>query len=63
MVILQRISGPAMPTGMGCFLPQKPLEDQVMLLETMSTVLSISKAMPDTVVSSNALPSFQCLIS
>ena len=29
MVILQRISGPPIPTGIGCFFPQKPLEDQV----------------------------------
>ena len=62
-MILQRLFGPPMPTAMGCFFPQNPLDDHSTSFDTMSTVFSILKATPVTVVSSSARPSFPFLIS
>ena len=57
------IAGPPRPTGIGCFLPQKPELDHSIVSPTISTLLSISNATPEIVVSNIARPSLPCLIS
>ena len=51
-------AGPPMPTGMGCFLPHMPELAQIISSDSMSTVLSMSKATPEMVVSRSGRPSF-----
>ena len=52
-----------MPTGIHCFLPHIPAEDQDMSEEIISMVFKTSNATPDIVVSFIARPNFPFFIS
>ena len=57
------MAGPPIPTGIICFLPHMPAEDQDISEEIISIVFNTSNATPEIVVSFIALPNFPFLIS